>query len=298
MARTLSEIYNQIITEKELLTSLNGLTPNNDNAANLLTDINTRSKVAVWRTMFWAMAFAIWTHENLFDKYKIEIENASNKIVAGSIGWWVATAKYFQYGDKLQYIDNKFKYALEDESKKIIYNCAVKSQLGAVYILVCKQDTNLDLIPLNSSELEALNLYVSDMHPLGTNYVIVNDNADLLNISLNVKIDASLLYYSLSDPNDYTGSSLDNIGVTYPITDTINNYIHQLDNYNFGGVFQLNKLIANILNTSGVIDAKCYLCEAKKHAGTFADLLGSDLQEYQTTSGYLNINSLIINYIV
>jgi hypothetical protein len=247
--------------------------------------------------MFWIVAFAIWTHEKLFDKYLVEVQNAYNKIVPGTAGWWVETVKYFQHGDKIQFINDKFKYALEDPEKKIIKQCAVLENNGVIYIKVCKDDGNGNLVKLVNNEENALRLYINDIKPLGIPLIIINDNADLLNIEISVKIDTSIIFYDSADSNGYNGSLITDKGNTYPIIDTINNYIHQLDNYNFGGIFQVSHLLSNIINTTGIIDCRINICEAKKYGGNYLDVLATDLQEYNTISGYLNIDTITINYL-
>ena len=70
MARTIQQIYDAIITEKQNMTALNALQPSVDNAQTLLSDASSSSKVAAWRLLFWVVAAAIYLHEVIFDKHK------------------------------------------------------------------------------------------------------------------------------------------------------------------------------------------------------------------------------------
>ena len=67
MARQISEIYNELVLEKQNFTQLNALQPNIDSSQTLLNDLNTSSKVAVWRLIFFVVAVGIWSLENIFD---------------------------------------------------------------------------------------------------------------------------------------------------------------------------------------------------------------------------------------
>ncbi len=57
MARKILEIYDEIIEEKELQPSLTGLLPLGETSDNLLDDLTSGSKVAVWR--LWAYLTAV-----------------------------------------------------------------------------------------------------------------------------------------------------------------------------------------------------------------------------------------------
>ncbi len=84
MARTVKEIYNEMVLEKQSMSTLNGLHPGIDNAQTLLTDLTTQSKVTIWRLLFFVTAVGIWIHEKLFDKHKEEIEIRANELITGT----------------------------------------------------------------------------------------------------------------------------------------------------------------------------------------------------------------------
>jgi len=75
MARELSDIYNEIITEKESMTTLRTqFSPFPDTFNNLLWTISSGSKVAIWRLWVWLVAYAIWMFEKVQDTFKSEVE--------------------------------------------------------------------------------------------------------------------------------------------------------------------------------------------------------------------------------
>ena len=62
MARTVSEIQEEILRQKNQEPSLNTL--------------NSNSKVAIWRLWAYITAFVIWTLEKIFDEHKKEVSEA------------------------------------------------------------------------------------------------------------------------------------------------------------------------------------------------------------------------------
>ena len=70
MARTISEIYDEIIAEKELSTTLNaGLLPVGTTYDDLISELSAKSKVAVWRLWAYIVAVQSWVNEKLFDEH-------------------------------------------------------------------------------------------------------------------------------------------------------------------------------------------------------------------------------------
>ncbi len=58
MARGVKEWYDFLITEKNTMSTLNNLQPNVDTAQDLLSEVNSPSKVADWRLYLWLVAVA------------------------------------------------------------------------------------------------------------------------------------------------------------------------------------------------------------------------------------------------
>ena len=100
MARTISEIYDSMVSEKETMTELVKLQPAVDNHQSLLNDLTTSSKVALWRLLFWVVSVAIWIVESLFDTHKEEIEILLQNSIPGTAPWYRLSALEFQFGDR------------------------------------------------------------------------------------------------------------------------------------------------------------------------------------------------------
>ena len=110
MARTIQQIFDEMIAEKETFTSLDDLVPNPDSSQTFLDDLTSASKVAIWRLMFWVVAFAIFVHEKLFDQHVIDIEARAKEIIPATTRFYVIESKKFQLGDSLIFDGEKFVF--------------------------------------------------------------------------------------------------------------------------------------------------------------------------------------------
>jgi len=120
MARTISVIYDEIVAEMATMSSLNAFQPNVHSAQTFLTELTSSSKVAIWKSFLWVVAFALWVNEVLLDKHKEEIELRAREIIAGTPSWYRDQCLLFQYGSALQWINNRFQYSAIDETKQVI----------------------------------------------------------------------------------------------------------------------------------------------------------------------------------
>jgi len=288
MSRTIKEIYDAIITEKETFSSLNTLVPNPDTAQTFLTDLTSASKVAIWRLMFWVVAVAIWSHEQIFDLHKAELIEIGNNLITGTKRWYKEQALLFQYGDSLQWNPTKLKYEYDPLSSgtKIVTACSVREVSGQVRIKIAKDDGVGGLEPLTPTEETAFTSYMNQIKFAGTNVAITNINADDLKLSINLYYDPLVL--------KSTGESILNAGI-FPVEDAINNHLKELP---FDGTFNLTKFIDAIQQAEGVVDPVLLSSEAKSGANPYV----ATGQNYIASSGYLAIDgafplSSVINYI-
>jgi len=276
MARTISQIYDEIITEKETFSSLNALVPNPDTAQTFLTNLTSSSKVAFWRLMFWVMAVAIWSHEQIFDLHLAEVEARGNELITGTKRWYRDQVLKFQYGDALIWDSTnlKYEYATGSTGPKIVSNASVTEVGAQLRIKIAKDDGAGGLEPLDVTEETAFTTYINKIKFAGTNISITNINADFLKIVLNIDYDPLTL--------SSTGELIAIPG-TFPVVDAINGYITGLP---FDGVFNLTKFIDTIQLAEGVSDAYLTSSEAKSGAGSYAPTG----QNYTANAGYLEID--------
>jgi hypothetical protein len=267
-----------MIAEKELNANLIGLQPNVESGQNLLTDLTSSSKVAIWRLIFFVVAVGIWSHEKIFDLHKAEIETRANEMIPGTLRWYRNEALKFQYGDALIWNNDLLKFQYPDGSTgaKIISQASAIEPIGSnnqVRIKVAKLVSG-DLVPLSSGEETAFNNYINQIKFAGTNVSVTNINADLLKLNIEIVYNPLIL--------TPTGELISEPGL-YPVRDAINNYIKFLP---FDGVFNRNKFIDAMQSASGVVDPIINTIEAKTGALPYVPILNN----YIAGAGYLKID--------
>lgn len=270
MARTVQDIYNSIIQEKQTLSSLNGLTPNPETYTNLLDNLSTSSKVGLWRLTAYIVAVALYTQEVLWDTFKVQLEEIAAQAEAGTIRWYQERCLDFQFGDALVYINGQYQYPEIDETKQIVKRAAVVERPdGFVVIKTAKLDTNNNPIPLDPAELTALTAYMQEIKFAGTFLSVNSFAADKLKLSYEI-------YYNSEIP-------LADLEVN--VFDAVNQFIANLP---FNGAFNINKMTDALQSVIGVVDPKFVSAEA-----TYAALpyVAFD-REYSTNAGYLEIDPL------
>lgn len=275
MARTITQIYDDIIAEKQSMTQLNGLQPNIETSQDLLSDITTTSKVGRWRLIFWVVAVAIWIHEKLFDQYKSDVEALSDSLITGTLEWYQAKAKKFQYGDTLTWNGAVYDYPVLDVAKQIVQRSAVLEAASQLRMKVAKLDGSGIPEPLSAPELAAFQTYISQVKFAGTNVAVISDVADELRLYYDIHYDPQVLTAS--------GESILVPG-TYPVEETIKEFIQNLP---FNGVLYLTKLTDAIQKVEGVLDP--IVTSASARYGIIA--YASFTKSYQANAGHMAIDA-------
>ncbi len=273
MAKSIQQYYDELIAEKQSFSSLNGLTPVSETNQQLLQDLSSTSKVSVWRLMMWIFAFGSWVIDSLFDRHKAEVNEIVANAIPGTAKWLRAEIFKFQYGDSLQWIDNKYQYAVIDATKQIVKYCAVIEVGGQVRIKVAK-DNNGQPTPLTSAELTALTDYVNQIKFAGTNSAVTSNAADKLKLALKIYYDPQVL-----NPD----GTLISDGTTKPVENAVNDYLNNLP---FNGTLYVNRLTDTIQAAQGVEEPYITTIEA-----TYGNLPYQPVTEsYQADAGYIVID--------
>lgn len=285
MARTISVIYDEIVAEMATMSSLNAFQPNVHSAQTFLTELTSSSKVAIWKSFLWVVAFALWVNEVLLDKHKEEIELRAREIIAGTPSWYRDQCLLFQYGSALQWINNRFQYSAIDETKQVIKRAAVVEGAGQVRLKVAKLSGDTP-VPLSTSEFNAFLQYMAKVKLAGTDLTIISNPSDTLKIRYDIVYDPLVL--------TETGELINTPG-TYPVHDVINEFIGNLP---FNGVLNLTQLTDAIQQVEGVVDPTLVSAWAK-----FGSLPYSLINKnYQADAGHMVIDpanplTSTINYI-
>jgi hypothetical protein len=286
--RSLNQIYDEIIAEKENLSVLQGLyLPTEAGVSNtqkLLNDLSSNSKVAIWRLWAWVTAVIIWTHETLWEKFKAEIiAILDGRVNYGHPKWFRQEVLNYQHGHELIWDGKKYRYAAPlPPEEGIIQQCAVveaEDEYGRlnVTIKVVKAENE----PLEPDEKSAFTAYVRAIKPAGIKTFIKSNVADDLKLSWDIYYDPLVLN---ADGELITDTSIK------PVEVAIDSFLKQLP---FNGMLVLTRLVDAVQNAEGVADPVLNSAEAKYGANAY-EVINA---RYLPDAGHLKVEELTINYI-
>lgn len=274
MARTIQQIYDEMIAEKQSMAALNTLEPNISSAQTLLTDLTSSSKVAIWRLMFFVMAVGIWTHEKLFDEHKDWINAKALQLIVANLPWYHTKALEFQYGDGLEFIDGVYKYPAVNEEARLVKLVSVNEIGGQLFFKIAKLDGSGEPEPLTDPEIDAFKAYINFVKVAGTKIEAISRVPDLLRIQYRVYVDPLLI--------NANGELISNPSIK-PVEQAINNYCKNLP---FNGVFSITQLTDQLQQAVGVLNPVFEAASAQYGAEPFIAL--GDY--YNPNAGYLRVD--------
>lgn len=186
MARSVKDIYDSIIAEKESFSQLNGLLPLGTSYDDLLTDLSSSSKVSVWRLMAFVVASVIWVLETFMDLWQAEVNTLIESQKFGSLPWYVSIAKLWQQGHVLIFVDDFPAYAADDPVAKIVTHASAIESGGVIFLKVAKTGGS-GLEALTTPELDEFRSYIAQRKVAGANLVADSLNADTLQVDVEIK---------------------------------------------------------------------------------------------------------------
>lgn len=277
MARTIAEIYDALIDEKENQASLNALVPNPDSAQTLLADLTSNSKVAIWRLWYFVVAVAIFVHEGIFDQFRLEVDARADELITGTARWYRDQALLFQNGDSLVYNETlkRFEYSPVVPANRIIERVAVIDTSAQVRIKVAKLDGTGTPIPLTAPEKAAFESYLNQIKFAGTSTAVTSAVAD------DIKLDVFVQYNPQILASD--GSRLDDPAI-FPLVDAINGYIQNIP---FNGVLNVTGLVDAMQAADGIIDPVINSIQAKFGALPYSEID----KNYLADAGHLALDT-------
>lgn len=260
MARSISEIQTEILTEKASRSELDGLSSN--------------SQVSVWRNWLYITAAVIHTIERIFDMLRSDIDAINAANVIGSEAWYVERAYEFQYGDIPTIVEGRLVYDTIDETKQIIKRASIvrlgNENANAILKVATTDDQTGELRALDTNEITAFNGYIRSLMFAGSFIGTRSLPADFLRLYAKVYYNA---IYPLPD-------------LQVRVANAIEEYIA---NVPFDGKFFLIKVIDAIQNVEGVSDVEVINFQGRP------DSQGSTWQNQQriyiTQAGYAKIKS-------
>lgn len=256
--RTIEQIQHEILTAKQ-----------NEST---LQELNSTSKVAVYRLWIYIVAVAIWSHEKLFEIFKKEItaEMAKNRI--HNKEWYRQKALNFLFGFPM--LQDTDKFDINGATTEQIATAKVVKQAACVKLISgngygilrvkVAGEQGGELVALETDKYNALKHYMQRyVVDAGTQMKVTTGPADDLLLKLDVYYNPLILSPS--------GERLDGTNPT-PVLDAIKKYLKSIE---FNGAIYIGDLIANIRKVEGVQLAKC-LEARSKYAGF--DYYTSDVQ--------------------
>lgn len=266
MARTINEILEQIVEAKERIQEIyNAITGDVADDATLAV-LDSPSKTATWRLWAYIQAVCFFIHEALWHIFKVEIEDIVAKAIPMTKRWYRDKILEFQYGDDLLFIDYVPQYAVVDESKQIVAQCAiVEGMFNRLLVKVAKEE-NGELVALDGLELQGVLAYINAIKAAGTTIQVVSLNADLLRIYAEV-------HYN---PVFILGQ------VQADVESAIVEFIAHLP---FNSELLLSQLTDVVQLVDGVIDVKLNKLEASQ-GGAFIEAQ----RAYDSVAGYAKVD--------
>lgn len=271
MARTIQQIYDDMIEIKDLSGPLSGLQPASDTFINLMSALNSRAKVAIWRLIFYIVAVAIHTHE-------VFVEVLIARYRPGTIPWYREKCLEFQLGDPLLYQSGVYVYSLINESNRIVTHAvAIEKANGTLLIKVAK-GTSPTLSPLTTTEKNAFLAYFHLIKFAGTIVELVSENADVVKLSYRVFYDPLLI---ASDGTSVLNPS------EKPVHNGINIFLAELS---FGGVLRLEELDQAIRSIPGVKNIVRVSAYAKYGVLPYSNIETTYNHSYEPFAGYMKVS--------
>lgn len=210
-----------------------------------LQELNSTSKVAIYRLIAYIVALAIWTLETLFDTHKNELQTALLNQKSGLPAWYRTMALAFQYGFDLlpdsDQFDNGTATPEQIEASKIVkYSAVGESTTDSRVILKIAGETAGVLAPITAPQFEAFGAYLEEFKYAGVDVTVINYEPDRLYLNLQIIRDPLLI--------DANGLSI--LYGTKPVEDAIKVFMKNLP---FNGEFVVEYLEKYLMdNVEGV----------------------------------------------
>ena len=241
MARTIQEIQTLILQAKAQEPAL--------------SELNSTSKVAIWRLWVYIIAVAIWSLEKLFDQHRADIDKRLAELKPHTARWYRSKALAFQYGFDLLPDSDKFNNQGHTEeaieaSKIVKYSAVIESKNEGRLIVKIAGEQGEQLQPITDAQKQAFEAYLSEIKDAGVRLSVVNYQPDVLHLQMKI-IYAPLVL-------DSNGQSI--LHATKPVETAIKDYLKRLP---FNGELVLAHLIDALQQAEGVKIPHLVLAQSK-----------------------------------
>ena len=241
MARTIQEIQTLILQAKAQEPALN--------------ELNSTSKVAIWRLWVYIIAVAIWSLEKLFDQHRADIDKRLAELKPHTARWYRSKALACQYGFDLLTDSDNFNNQRHTEeqieaSKIVKYSAVIESKNEGRLIVKIAGEQGEQLQPITDAQKQAFEAYLSEIKDAGVRLSVVNYQPDVLHLQKKIIYDPLVL--------DSNGQSI--LHATKPVETAIKDYLKRLP---FNGELVLAHLIDALQQAEGVKIPHLVLAQSK-----------------------------------
>ena len=270
MARSIQEIQTIIFQAKAQEPALN--------------ELNSTSKVAIWRLWVYIIAVAIWSLEKIFDLHRVDIDRRLAELKPHTARWYRNKALAFQYGFDLLPDSDKFNNQGHTEeaieaSKIVKYSAVIESKNEGRLIVKIAGEQGDTLQPITDAQKQAFEAYLQEIKDAGVRLSVVNYQPDILHLQMKVVYDPLVL--------DSNGQSI--IHATKPVETAIKSYLKRLP---FNGELILAHLIDELQQAEGVKIPHLVLAQSKNITsnGEYGAFEAIEISKIPT-AGYFTIDN-------
>ena len=241
MARSIQDIQSEMLRAKE-----------NEPA---LAELNSTSKVAVWRLIIYIVAFVIHTLERIFDQHKKEVAEALSEQKPHTARWYRNKALAFQYGFDLIPDTDKFNAVGSTQeaisnSRIVKYSAVTESETESRLIVKIATEQGGELQPISTAQKASFEAYMAEIKDAGVKITTINYLPDILKLQMKIYRDPLVL--------DENGMSI--LTGEKPVEKAIKEYLKQLP---FNGELVLAHLVDALQKVEGVRIPHIFLAESK-----------------------------------
>lgn len=267
MARSVDEIYNALVTEKQGHAELDVL--------------NSTSVTSIWRLMLYVVAYAINVLETLWDAYKSDVGKEIDAMTPHRAKWY--RDKVLLYMKDMTLIEERDVYdttgmsADQIAERRVVKHATAdeSEQSSLLMIKVAGEDVDGKRKPLSAEVETQLKAYIDEIKDAGVRYKLVNKEADKYRCEVDV----------------YYNPTVSEAIVKQKCEEAIESYIANLP---FNGVYSNMEMINQIEEIDAVKVAEVRSASsADADTGTYIDINAI----VQPTAGYFEADDIVINMI-
>lgn len=206
------------------------------------------SAVAEWRLWTYVVAAAIHAFELLFDLFRSEVDELTDKITPGTLRWYAEMCYRFQNGHELLF-DNQtamLYYAEDDPAARIVKVVAISENDNKLLIKVAKLDAEGRIVPI-VDELHNFIGYIDSIKFAGVETDVVSTTADRIRYAMQV-------YYDPAVPETTVRAGVEEALAAFKTS------------LSFDAMFYAQRLVDAVMAASGVVTVDLSSIERKGHS--------------------------------